>query len=136
MGKDTIADLLTSIRNADMNKKGTVRVVSTNITENIVKILLREGFIESVRKHQESTRYFLVSTLRHQKKKTRKGIYRTRTSLKRISRPGLRIYVNYQGIPKVLGGMGIAILSTNKGIMTNKQAKAANVGGEVLAYVW
>ena len=75
MGKDTIADLLTSIRNADMNKKGTVRVVSTNITENIVKILLREGFIESVRKHQESNRYFLVSTLRHQKRKTRKGIY-------------------------------------------------------------
>ena len=72
MGKDTIADLLTSIRNADMNKKGTVRVVSTNITENIVKILLREGFIESVRKHQESNRYFLVLTLRHQKRKTRK----------------------------------------------------------------
>ncbi|KAF6987558.1 hypothetical protein CFC21_005191 [Triticum aestivum] len=106
MGKDTIADLLTSIRNADMNKKETVRVVSTNITENIVKILLREGFIESVRKHQERNRYFLVSTLRHQKRQTRKGIYRTRTFLKRISRPGLRIYTNYQGIPKVLGGMG------------------------------
>lgn len=65
MGKDTIADLLTSIRNADMNKKGTVRVVSTNITENIVKILLREGFIENVRKHRENNKYFLVSTLRH-----------------------------------------------------------------------
>ncbi|KAG2594542.1 hypothetical protein PVAP13_5KG001651 [Panicum virgatum] len=63
MGKDTIADLLTSIRNADMNKKGTVRVVSTNITKNIVKILLREGFIESVWKHQENNRYFLVSNL-------------------------------------------------------------------------
>ena len=87
MGKDTIADLLTSIRNADMNKKGTVRVVSTNITENIVKILLREGFIESVRKHQERNRYFLVSTLRHQKRKTRKGIYRTRTFLPRNSAP-------------------------------------------------
>lgn len=136
MGKDTIADLLTSIRNADMNKKGTVRVVSTNITENIVKILLREGFIESVRKHQESNRYFLVSTLHHQKKKTRKGIYRTRTFLKRISRPGLRIYANYQGIPKVLGGMGIAILSTSRGIMTDREARLNRIGGEVLCYIW
>uniref|UniRef100_A0A0E0NYR8 Small ribosomal subunit protein uS8c n=1 Tax=Oryza rufipogon TaxID=4529 RepID=A0A0E0NYR8_ORYRU len=136
MGKDTIADLLTSVRNVDMNKKGTVRVVSTNITENIVKILLREGFIESVRKHQESNRYFLVSTLRHQKRKTRKGIYRTRTFLKRISRPGLRIYANYQGIPKVLGGMGIAILSTSRGIMTDREARLNKIGGEVLCYIW
>ncbi|KAM3227637.1 hypothetical protein ACQJBY_059399 [Aegilops geniculata] len=136
MGKDTIADLLTSIRNADMNKKGTVRVVSTNITENIVKILLREGFIESVRKHQERNRYFLVSTLRHQKRKTRKGIYRTRTFLKRINRPGLRIYTNYQGIPKVLGGMGIAILSTSRGIMTDREARLNRIGGEVLCYIW
>uniref|UniRef100_A0A453ATX4 Small ribosomal subunit protein uS8c n=2 Tax=Triticinae TaxID=1648030 RepID=A0A453ATX4_AEGTS len=109
-----------------------VRVVSTNITENIVKILLREGFIESVRKHQERNRYFLVSTLRHQKRKTRKGIYRTRTFLKRISRPGLRIYTNYQGIPKVLGGMGIAILSTSRGIMTNREARLNRIGGRSL----
>nr|YP_009632129.1 ribosomal protein S8 [Urochondra setulosa]QCB91925.1 ribosomal protein S8 [Urochondra setulosa] len=137
MGKDTIADLLTSIRNAGMSKKGTVRVVSTNITENIVKILLREGFIESVRKHhQESRGYFLVSTLRHQKRKNRKGIYRTRTFLKRISRPGLRIYANYQGIPKVLGGMGIAILSTSQGIMTDREARLNRIGGEVLCYIW
>ncbi|VAI45979.1 unnamed protein product [Triticum turgidum subsp. durum] len=112
MGKDTIADLLTSIRNADMNKKGTVRVVSTNITENIVKILLREG------------------------RKTRKGIYRTRTFLKRISRPGLRIYTNYQGIPEVLGGMGISILSTSRGIMTDREARLNRIGGEVLCYIW
>nr|YP_003587703.1 ribosomal protein S8 [Anomochloa marantoidea]ACT15441.1 ribosomal protein S8 [Anomochloa marantoidea] len=136
MGKDTIADLLTSIRNADMNKKGTVRVASTNITENIVKILLREGFIESVRKHQESNKYFLVLTLRHQKRKTRKGIYRTRTLLKRISRPGLRIYTNYQRIPKVLGGMGIAILSTSRGIMTDREARLNKIGGEILCYIW
>ncbi|THU42994.1 hypothetical protein C4D60_Mb00t04420 [Musa balbisiana] len=103
MGKDTIADIITSIRNADMNKKGTVRIASTNITENIVKILLREGFIENVRKHQEGNKYFLVSTLRH--RKTRKRIHRT--ILKRISRPGLRIYSDYQQIPKILGGIGI-----------------------------
>ena len=83
MGRDTIADIITSIRNADMDKKGTVRIASTNITENIVKILLREGFIENVRKHQESNKNFLVSTLRH--RKTRKGIYRT--ILKRSADP-------------------------------------------------
>ncbi|KAF2930709.1 hypothetical protein DAI22_05g156400 [Oryza sativa Japonica Group] len=93
MGKDTIVDLLTSIRNTDMNKKGTIRVVSTNITENIVKILLREGFIESVRKHQER-------------------------------------------IPKVLAGMGIAILSTSRGIMTDREARLNKIGGEVLCYIW
>ena len=80
MGRDTIADIITSIRNADMNRKGIVRIASTNITENIVKILLREGFIENVRKHQENNKYFLVLTLRHRRK--RKGTYRTILNLK------------------------------------------------------
>lgn len=75
MGRDTIADIITSIRNVDMDRKVTVRIASTNITENIVKILLREGFIENVRKHQESNKYFLVLTLRH--RRNRKGTYRT-----------------------------------------------------------
>nr|YP_010160951.1 ribosomal protein S8 [Acanthochlamys bracteata]QRH18457.1 ribosomal protein S8 [Acanthochlamys bracteata]QZR91746.1 ribosomal protein S8 [Acanthochlamys bracteata]UQU69455.1 ribosomal protein S8 [Acanthochlamys bracteata] len=132
MGKDTIADIITAIRNADLDKKGTVRIASTNITENIVKILLREGFIENVRKHQESNKNFLVSTLRH--RKTRKGIYRT--ILKRISRPGLRIYSNYQRIPKILGGMGIVILSTSRGIMTDREARLEKIGGEILCYIW
>nr|YP_009864444.1 30S ribosomal protein S8 [Smilax china]YP_010518854.1 ribosomal protein S8 [Smilax goeringii]YP_010624422.1 ribosomal protein S8 [Smilax gaudichaudiana]QKE32439.1 30S ribosomal protein S8 [Smilax china]UXO95406.1 ribosomal protein S8 [Smilax goeringii]WBF98622.1 ribosomal protein S8 [Smilax goeringii]WBF99052.1 ribosomal protein S8 [Smilax gaudichaudiana] len=132
MGKDTIADIITSIRNADMHKKGTVRIASTNITENIVKILLREGFIENVRKHQENDKSFLVLTLRH--RRTRKEIYRT--ILKRISRPGLRIYSNYQGIPKILGGMGIVILSTSRGIMTDREARLEKIGGEILCYIW
>nr|YP_007476083.1 ribosomal protein S8 [Dasypogon bromeliifolius]AEZ49015.1 ribosomal protein S8 [Dasypogon bromeliifolius]AGE93147.1 ribosomal protein S8 [Dasypogon bromeliifolius] len=132
MGRDTIADILTSIRNADMDKKGTVRIASTNINENIVKILLREGFIENVRKHQESNNYFLVLTLRH--RKTTKGI--SRTVLKRISRPGLRIYSNYQRIPKILGGMGIVILSTSRGIMTDREARLERIGGEILCYIW
>nr|AKR81233.1 ribosomal protein S8 [Cyclanthus bipartitus] len=132
MGRDTIADIITSIRNADMAKKGTVRIVYTNITENIVKILLREGFIENVRKHQESNKNFLVSTLRH--RKTRKGIYRT--ILKRISRPGLQIYSNYQRIPKILGGMGIVILSTSRGIMTDREARLERIGGKILCYIW
>nr|YP_010428418.1 ribosomal protein S8 [Dicranostigma leptopodum]USN94352.1 ribosomal protein S8 [Dicranostigma leptopodum] len=134
MGRDTIADIITSIRNADMDKKGTVRIASTNITENIVKILLREGFIENVRKHRESNKYFLVSTLRH--RRNRKGPYRTILNLKRISRPGLRIYSNYQRIPRILGGMGIVILSTSRGIMTDREARLERIGGEILCYIW
>ncbi|PRQ15679.1 putative ribosomal protein S8 (chloroplast) [Rosa chinensis] len=134
MSKDTIADIITSIRNADMNEKRTVRIPSTNMTENIVKILLREGFIENVRKHQESNKYFLVLTLRH--RRNRKGSYRTVLNLKRISRPGLRIYSNYQGIPRILGGMGIVILSTSRGIMTDREARIEGIGGEILCYIW
>nr|YP_010512095.1 ribosomal protein S8 [Myrospermum sousanum]UXL83419.1 ribosomal protein S8 [Myrospermum sousanum] len=134
MGKDTIADIITSIRNADMNRKGTVRIPSTNITENIVKILLREGFVENVRKHRESDKYFLVLTLRY--RRNRKGAYKTILILKRISRPGLRIYSNYQRIPRILGGMGIVILSTSRGIMTDREARLERIGGEVLCYIW
>nr|YP_009445692.1 ribosomal protein S8 [Dasiphora fruticosa]YP_010023535.1 ribosomal protein S8 [Potentilla parvifolia]YP_010140304.1 ribosomal protein S8 [Potentilla glabra]AGN72000.1 ribosomal protein S8 [Dasiphora fruticosa subsp. floribunda]QUJ09495.1 ribosomal protein S8 [Potentilla mandshurica]ARD03417.1 ribosomal protein S8 [Dasiphora fruticosa]ARD04730.1 ribosomal protein S8 [Potentilla parvifolia]ATX68275.1 ribosomal protein S8 [Dasiphora fruticosa] len=134
MSKDTIADIITSIRNAGMNEKRTVRIPSTNITENIVKILLREGFIENVRKHQESNNFFLVLTLRH--RRNRKGPYRTVLNLKRISRPGLRIYSNYQRIPRILGGMGIVILSTSRGIMTDREARIEGIGGEILCYIW
>nr|UIS24036.1 ribosomal protein S8 [Myosurus minimus] len=134
MGRDTIAEILTSIRNADMDKKGTVRIASTNITENIVKILLREGFIENVRKHQVDKKNFLVSTLRH--RRNRKGPYRTGLNLKRISRPGLRIYSNHQRIPRILGGMGIVILSTSRGIMTDREARLGGIGGEILCYIW
>nr|YP_010987229.1 ribosomal protein S8 [Krascheninnikovia ceratoides]WOL38702.1 ribosomal protein S8 [Krascheninnikovia ceratoides] len=134
MGRDTIADIITSIRNADMNRKGTVRIVYTNITENIVKILLREGFIENVRKHQERNKYFLVLTLRHRRNKKEPSINTFR--LKRISRPGLRIYSNYQRIPRILGGMGIAIISTSRGIMTDREARLKGIGGEVLCYIW
>ena len=134
MGKDTIADIITSIRNADMNRKGTVRIRSTNITESIVKILLREGFIENVRKHLENNQYFLILTLRHRRNK--KESYKTILNLKRISRPGLRIYSNYQRIPRILGGMGVVILSTSRGIMTDREARLERIGGEVLCYIW
>jgi small subunit ribosomal protein S8 len=134
MGRDTIADIITSIRNADMNRKGTVRIVSTNITENVVKILLREGFIQNVRKHRESNKSFLVLNLQHRRNK--KGSYRTVLNLKRISRPGLRIYSNYQQIPKILGGMGIVILSTSRGIRTDREARLEGIGGEILCYIW
>nr|YP_009989503.1 ribosomal protein S8 [Hylotelephium verticillatum]YP_010388178.1 ribosomal protein S8 [Hylotelephium viviparum]YP_010709115.1 ribosomal protein S8 [Hylotelephium spectabile]YP_010709198.1 ribosomal protein S8 [Hylotelephium ussuriense]QHH22668.1 ribosomal protein S8 [Hylotelephium ewersii]QNM99512.1 ribosomal protein S8 [Hylotelephium verticillatum]UPO69155.1 ribosomal protein S8 [Hylotelephium viviparum]WCR51341.1 ribosomal protein S8 [Hylotelephium spectabile]WCR51424.1 ribosomal prote len=134
MGRDTIADIITSIRNADMHRKGTVRIASTNITENIVKILLREGFIQNVRKHRENKKYFLVLTLQH--RRNSKGRYRTVLNLKRISRPGLRIYSNYQRIPRILGGMGIVILSTSQGIMTDREARLERIGGEILCYIW
>nr|QXE45720.1 30S ribosomal protein S8 [Glischrocaryon aureum] len=134
MGRDTIADIITSIRNADMNRKGTVRIVSTNITENIVKILLREGFIQNVRKHRERKKSFLVLNLQH--RRNRKGAYRPFLNLKRISRPGLRIYSNYQRIPKILGGMGIVILSTSRGIRTDREARLEGIGGEILCYIW
>nr|YP_010882874.1 ribosomal protein S8 [Androsace kouytchensis]WIF27458.1 ribosomal protein S8 [Androsace kouytchensis] len=134
MSNDTIADILTSIRNADMDSKRVVRVASTNITKNIVKILLREGFIENVRKHRESGKYFLVSTLRH--RRNRKGSYKNLLNLKRISRPGLRIYSNYQRIPRILGGMGVVILSTSQGIITDREARLKGIGGEILCYIW
>nr|QVX29783.1 ribosomal protein S8 [Ateleia glazioveana] len=134
MGKDTIADIITSIRNADMNRKGTVRIPSTNMTENFVKILLREGFIENVKKRRENDNYFLVLTLRY--RRNRKGSYKTFLNLKRISRPGLQIFSNSQRIPKILGGMGIVILSTSRGIMTDREARLERIGGEVLCSIW
>nr|YP_010020280.1 30S ribosomal protein S8 [Gordonia alpestris]QOJ51747.1 30S ribosomal protein S8 [Gordonia alpestris] len=133
MGRDTIADIITSIRNADMDRKRVVRIASTNITENIVKIFLREGFIENVRKQQESKKYFLVSTLRHRRNRP---YSRNILNLKRISRPGLRIYSNYQRIPRILGGMGVVILSTSRGIMTDREARLEGIGGEILCYIW
>nr|QFG71454.1 ribosomal protein S8 [Mammillaria pectinifera]QFG71541.1 ribosomal protein S8 [Mammillaria solisioides] len=134
MGRDTIADIITSIRNANMNRKGRVRIASTNITERIVKILLREGFIENVRKHQERNKSFLVLTLRH--RRNRKGPYRNSFNFKRVSRPSLRIYSKYQRIPRILGGMGIVILSTSRGIMTDREARLERIGGEILCYIW
>nr|YP_010242959.1 ribosomal protein S8 [Impatiens walleriana]QTJ26092.1 ribosomal protein S8 [Impatiens walleriana] len=134
MGRDTIAEIISSIQNADMNRKRVVQIASTNITENIVKILLREGFIENVRKHRKSNKYFLVATLRHRRNRERN--YRNILNLKRISRPGLRIYSNYQRIPKILGGMGIVILSTYRGIMTDREARLQGIGGEILCYIW
>nr|YP_010416465.1 ribosomal protein S8 [Campylotropis sulcata]YP_010416548.1 ribosomal protein S8 [Campylotropis teretiracemosa]YP_010416714.1 ribosomal protein S8 [Campylotropis trigonoclada]USC53674.1 ribosomal protein S8 [Campylotropis sulcata]USC53757.1 ribosomal protein S8 [Campylotropis teretiracemosa]USC53923.1 ribosomal protein S8 [Campylotropis trigonoclada] len=134
MGKDTIADIITYIRNADMNKKGMVQIPFTNIAENTVKILLREGFVENVRKHIENDKYFLVLTLRY--RRNRKGSSKNFLNLKRISTPGLRIYSNYQRIPRILGGMGIVILSTSRGIMTDREARLERIGGEVLCYIW
>jgi small subunit ribosomal protein S8 len=132
MTRDTIAEIITSIRNATMKRKRILRVPFTNITETIVKILLREGFIENVRKHQEKKRYFLVLTLRSRRNRESRNFL----NLKRISRPGLRIYSNHQRIPRILGGIGIVILSTSQGIMTDREARLEGIGGEILCYIW
>ncbi|PHT34123.1 30S ribosomal protein S8, chloroplastic [Capsicum baccatum] len=134
MGKDTIAEIITSIRNVDMDRKRVVRIESTNIIENIIQILLREGFIKNVRKRQENNKYFLVLTLRH--RRNRKRPYRNILNLKRISRPGLRIYSNYQRIPRILGGMGIVILSNSRDTMTEREDRLEGIGGEILCYIW
>nr|YP_010128147.1 ribosomal protein S8 [Viscum articulatum]QPP20702.1 ribosomal protein S8 [Viscum articulatum] len=138
MGRDTLANIITSIRNAEMNKKGTVRIESTSITENIVKIILREGFIENVRKHRESNNIYLVLTLRHRKDRKNKYSHRRIiiNNFKQICLPGLRFYSNYQRIPRILGGMGIVILSTSRGIMTDREARLEGIGGEILCYIW
>ncbi|YP_009772732.1 ribosomal protein S8 (plastid) [Trifolium pratense] len=134
MCKDTIADILTLIRNADRNGKRIVQLPRTNIIELIVRILVQEGLVENVRKHRESKKDFYVLTLRY--RRNRKRSYKTFLNLKRISTPGLRIYSNYQQIPRVLGGMGIVILSTSRGIMTDREARLERIGGEVLCYIW
>nr|QIQ22884.1 ribosomal protein S8 [Cistanche tubulosa] len=132
MSRDTIAEIITSIRNVDMDRKRVVRIASTKIIENFVKILFREGFIENIRKHREKNKYFLVLTLRHKHKRNKKSFL----NLKQISRPGLRIYSNSQRIPRILGGMGVVILSTSRGIMTGREAQLEGIGGEILCYIW
>nr|YP_009413594.1 ribosomal protein S8 [Hemitomes congestum]ASN78923.1 ribosomal protein S8 [Hemitomes congestum] len=132
MGRDSIAEIITSIRNADMARKRVVRVAYTNINETIAKILLQEGFLENMRKHREGTQSFLVSTLRYRRYRESRNIL----NLKQISRPGLRVYSNYQKIPRILGGIGVVILSTSQGIMTDREARLKKIGGEILCYIW
>jgi len=132
MGNDTIANMITSIRNANLRKTKTVQVPATNISKNIGKILLQEGFIDNFREHQENKNYFLIFTLKYQGRKKKPYI----TTLRRISKPGLRMYSGHKEIPKVLGGMGIIILSTSQGIMTDREAREKQIGGEILCYVW
>ena len=128
---DTIADMLTRIRNALMVKKETVEIPASNMNRAIADILLKEGYVKDVREEADGYNGKLVISLKYTE--DRKSVI---GGLKRVSKPGLRTYSGAQEMPKVLGGYGIAIVSTSKGIMTDKQAKAQNVGGEVLCYVW
>nr|YP_008965567.1 ribosomal protein S8 [Conopholis americana]CDI02740.1 ribosomal protein S8 [Conopholis americana] len=131
---DTISEIINSLRNADRDRKRVVRIASKNITKNIVKILFREGFIENVRKHREKKKNYFILTLRH--RRNSKKPYINIFNFKQISRPSLRIYSNSQRIPIILGGMGIVILSTSRGIMTDGEAQLEGIGGELLCYIW
>lgn len=128
---DPIADMLTRIRNALMVNKETVEIPSSNMKKAIADIMLAEGFVSDVKLVEDGYNGKLVITLKYAGK--RKSVI---NGLKRVSKPGLRTYSGVETMPEVMNGMGVAIISTNKGIMTDKQAKAANVGGEVLCYIW
>ncbi len=128
---DVIADMLTRIRNALMAKHETVEIPASNMKKAIANILLDEGYVTDVKFEDGNVQGKIVITLKYGANNEK-----VISGLKRVSKPGLRIYVGCDEIPQVLGGLGIAILSTSKGVMTGKQAKAAHQGGEVLAYVW
>lgn len=129
---DPIADMLTRIRNANIAKHDTVDMPSSRTKAAIADILLKEGYIEKYELIDEGAFKTLRILLKYGADRNEKVL----TGLKRISRPGLRVYVNKNELPKVLGGLGIAILSTNQGVITDKEARERQVGGEVLAYVW
>ena len=128
---DTIADMLTRIRNASSAKHDSVDVPASNVKKAIAQILLDEGYIASFQVIEDGKQGVIHIVLKYGPNKAQ-----TITGIRRVSKPGLRIYTNVEDMPKVMKGLGIAILSTSKGIMTDKQARIANVGGEVLAYVW
>ncbi len=132
MVNDTISDMLTRLRNANLAKHQIVEVPSTKMTRNIANILLEEGFIQSFEEITETTRNQLLLSLKYKGKKREPII----TALKRISKPGLRVYANRKELPRVLGGLGIAVISTSQGVMTDNKARHQGLGGEVLCYVW
>ncbi len=129
---DPIADMLTRIRNALTAKHETVEIPASKIKVAIADILVREGYVKSYEVVEGEVQNSIIVTLKYAPNKNQKVL----TGLKRVSTPGLRVYANVDNLPKVLNGMGIAILSTSKGILTDKEAKAQHIGGEVLAYIW
>ena len=129
---DPIADMLTRIRNANTAKHDTVDVPSSKMKLAIAEILLKEGYIKKYDVVEEGSFKTIKITLKYGEDKDEKII----TGLKRISKPGLRVYAGKDELPKVLGGLGVAIISTNNGVLTDKEARAAGVGGEVLCFVW
>ena len=128
---DVIADMLTRIRNANDAKHATVDVPASNMKKAIADILLAEGYIKNYQIVEDGKQGIIRITLKYAAGK-QKVIH----GLRRVSKPGLRIYTNCEDMPKVMNGLGIAIVSTSKGVMTDKKARLANVGGEVLAFVW
>ena len=128
---DSIADMLTRIRNANSAKHDTVQIPASNIKKSIAQILVDEGYIKSFKVIEDGKQGIIEIALKYGPNKSQ-----VITGLRRVSKPGLRIYSNCEDMPKVQNGLVIVILSTSKGIMTDKDARKANVGGEVLAYIW
>ena len=132
MVNDTISDMLTRIRNANMVKHQIVQIPSTKMSLAITEILKEEGYIEDFEPYSEKNKNYLLISLKYTGKSRQPVICK----LKRISKPGLRIYSNSKKLPKVLDNLGIAIISTSQGVMTNIKAKELGIGGEVLCYIW
>ena len=128
---DPVADMLTRIRNANSAKHDTVDVPASNLKKAIAQILLDEGYIKSFQVIEDGTQGVIRITLKYLP-----GKEKVITGLRRVSKPGLRVYAGADELPRVLKGLGIAIISTSKGVMTDKKARANHVGGEVLAFVW
>ena len=128
---DTIADMLTRIRNASASKHPTIDVPCSNVKKQIAQILVDEGYIKNFRVIEDNKQGIIRITLKYTENKSQ-----VITGLRRVSKPGLRIYSNCKDMPKVMKGLGIAIVSTSKGIMTDKKARELHVGGEILAFVW
>lgn len=132
MVNDTISDMLTRLRNSNLAKHQVVQIPATKMTRNIANILLEEGFIQNIEEIGESLNKQLLLSLKY-KGKNREPVI---TSLKRISKPGLRVYANRKELPRVLGGLGIAVISTSHGVMNDTKARNRGLGGEVLCYIW
>ena len=128
---DSIGDMLTRIRNANSAKHDTVKVPASNMKKAIAQILVDEGYIKGFKVEEDGKQGIIEIELKYGPNKSS-----VITGLRRVSKPGLRIYTDCENMPKVIKGLGIAILSTSKGVMTDKDARKANVGGEVLAFVW
>ena len=128
---DPIADMLTRIRNANSSKHKTVDIPASNMKKAIAKILFEEGYIKSFEEIKDDTQGVIRITIKYDEKGAR-----VIDGIKRISKPGLRVYASKDELPQVLNGLGIALISTSKGIMTDKKAREQGIGGEVLAYVW
>lgn len=128
---DSIADLLTRIRNANTQKHESVEIPASNLKKAIVQILLDEGYIKSFTVTEDGKQGVIKVVLKYTEDKAP-----VITGLRRVSKPGFRIYSDVENLPKVMKGLGIAIISTSKGVMTDRQARNENVGGEVLAYIW
>ena len=128
---DVIADMLTRIRNANNAKHETVDIPASNLKKAIAEVLFKEGYIKSYQVIEDGTRGTIRVTLKYGPGKSK-----VIAGIRRVSKPGLRIYASCENMPRVLNGLGIVIVSTSKGIMTDKEARANNIGGEVLAFVW